>query len=222
MKAFFAILVTAMLGACVVIPPAVDRDADVLVIGDSILAWHRGKGQSIPDVIEDQTQRSVTNQSIAGAPFAGARGIPSQFVDGTWDVVVMNGGGNDIGAVCDGPAVQKAQTLDALISADGRRGPLPDFVRRLQQSGTPVIFVGYYPISVKGGPFLPCRATLDDLKSRQRQMAAGLDGVTFVDTADVIPPDNLALYASDLVHPSVDGAARIGVQIADVLRRIAP
>lgn len=213
-----SVLALCALSACVVIAPRVDPEADVLVIGDSILAWHRGKGASIPAVVEDQTQRRVTNQSIAGATFIGSRGITSQFATGDWDIVLMNGGGNDIGDVCGTSG--EAAVLDRLISAEGTQGAIPDFVRRVQATGADVIWLGYYPISVEGGPFTPCRATLDQLKDRQQAMARILDGVTFVDTGDVIAPDNLALYDGDLVHPSVDGAARIGVQVASVVRQL--
>ncbi|WP_375279337.1 SGNH/GDSL hydrolase family protein [Pseudooctadecabacter sp.] len=213
-----SVLALCALSACVVIAPRVDPDAEVLVIGDSILAWHRGKGASIPAVVEDQTQRGVTNQAIAGATFIGSRGIPSQFASGDWDIVLMNGGGNDIGDVCGTSG--EAAVLNRLISPDGTQGAIPDFVRRVRATGADVIWLGYYPISVEGGPFAPCRVTLDQLKARQQTMARILDGVTFVDTADVIAPDNLALYDGDLVHPSVDGAARIGVQVASVVRQL--
>lgn len=210
-----AVLAGAILTGCVVIAPPVDTDADVLAIGDSILAWHRGKGASIPAVVERRTGQKVTNQSIAGATFIGSRGIPTQFVAGDWDVVLINGGGNDIGDVCGTP--REAAVLEQLISSDGQRGAIPQFVRSLRSGGADVIWLGYYPISVAGGPFSPCRDTLNLLKARQRAMAVSLDGVAFVDPARVIAPDNLTLYDRDLVHPSVDGAARIGGLVASVL-----
>lgn len=130
--------------------------------------------------------------------------------------MVIKGGGNDIGDVC-GTAGESA-VLERMVSADGQRGAMPDYARDLRASGAYVIWLGCYPISVAGGPFVPCRATLDLLKARQMAIATALDGVIFVDTAEVIAPDNIDLFASDLVHTSVQGAARIGVQLADVVR----
>jgi len=47
------LLLTAILtlAGCSFVPPAANRDAQVIVVGDTILAWHRGSEQSLPSVV---------------------------------------------------------------------------------------------------------------------------------------------------------------------------
>ncbi len=92
------------------------------------MASNRTLGQSVADRLEALLGQEVVDKSVPGArfiyglPISGAAGlrIPAQFAAGDWDVVVMNGGGNDIlfgcgCGRCDG-------VLNRLISADGRPG----------------------------------------------------------------------------------------------------
>lgn len=205
-------LLAAVLAGCSVVAPPADGDADVLVVGDSILAWHRGTGRSIPDVVAAQTGLEVSNVAISGARFLGTQGIPSQYVAGDWDVVIFNGGGNDISPVCG--SGQERVVLDRLISADGQSGALPQFARRVVADGARAVVMRYYPVSVRGGPFAPCAATLSELGHRQARMAQALANVTFVDAGDAVRPDDLSAYGVDLVHPTPAGSATIGQLIA--------
>lgn len=215
---FWMLLLTAVLtlAGCSFVPVSANRDADVIVVGDSVLAWHRGTGRSIPAVVADQTGYSVSNVAVSGAEFLGPSGIPSQFVRNDWDWVIVDGGGNDLLPVCETP--DGSRILDALISDDGRGGAIPAFINSVATRDTQVAVVGYYPISDRGGPFAPCRALLDELAERQVLMAAANPDVVFVDTTRVIGPSDAAAYAPDLVHPSVRGAALVGQLVAATMR----
>jgi len=125
---------------CGFVPPPVDRSADVLVVGDSILAWHRGMGRSIPDVAAARTGLSISNVSVSGARFLGGQGIPTQYQTGDWKVVVFDGGGNDISAVCG--TTGEGAVLDRLISVDGLRGAIPEFASRVLGDGAQVVVLG--------------------------------------------------------------------------------
>ena len=98
------LLIVTGLSACTDTAPR--GGGDILVLGDSIMAWNGGR--SIPDVIANQTGRSVTSRDVPGAQFdngstiASAVGfdIQQQFPGGRWNWVVVNGGANDLSADC--------------------------------------------------------------------------------------------------------------------------
>lgn len=210
------LIVAFGLAACSAVPPQPNGDADIIVIGDSILAWQRGSARSIPSVIEGQTGLSVSNVSVSGARFLGAGGIPSQYVDGNWDWVILDGGGNDLLPWC---GTDEAQiVLDSIISADGTVGAMPSFITRVTTQGAQVILLGYYPVSDRGGRFLPCRSVLDELSLRQERFAATNPNVVFVDAGLVISASDSAAYAADLVHPSPRGVALVGQLTASKMR----
>jgi acyl-CoA thioesterase-1 len=205
--------------ACSFTAPGPDRDADVIVVGDSILAWHGRSGRSIPDVVARSTGLTISDVSISGAGFLGSQGIPTQYIASDWDWVIVNGGGNDLALGCQTPNGQRV--LDALISADGSRGAMPAFVNQVAMQGAQVIVLGYYPVSDLGGTFAPCSAVLDELAARQSRLAASNPDVIFVDSGQVIGVGDEAAYAADLVHPSPRGAALIGTLVGSVIVRNA-
>ena len=98
------LLIVTGLSACTDTAPR--GGGDILVLGDSIVAWNGGR--SIPDVIANQTGRSVPSRAVPGAQFdngstiASAVGfdIQQQFPGGRWNWVVVNGGANDLSADC--------------------------------------------------------------------------------------------------------------------------
>lgn len=204
---------------CSFVPPSADGDADIIVVGDSILAWHRGSGRSIPDVVEQASGLSVSNVAVNGARFLGAGNIPSQFVAGSWDWVIIDGGGNDLLPSCATPNANAI--LNALISQDGRNGAIPNFVNSVATGGTRVIVLGYYPVSARGGQFQPCISVLNELAARQARMAATNPAVLFVDSGQVISANDSASYAPDLVHPSPRGAALIGQLLSSTIQQNA-
>lgn len=212
----FALALTLVLAACAFVAPPINPTADILVVGDSIFAWHRGTGRSIPDVIESRSELTVSNIAVSGARFLGDDGIPAQYRAGAWQVVVFDGGGNDLSPVCG--SGDELPVLDRLISADGLRGAIPDFARQITTDGAKAIVLGYFPISAEGGPFEPCEATLNTLRDRQMRMASALSNVTFVDSRRAVDPADLTAYAPDLIHPSPRGAELVGGLVAATLR----
>lgn len=216
-RGLFGLVIVAWLTACSFAPPQLNRDADVIVVGDSILAWHRGTGRSIPEIVADATGLSVSNVAVNGARFLGEAGIPAQYATSDWDWVILDGGGNDLLPVCGTPNAQVV--LDNLISADGRSGAMPAFIRRAAGDGARVIVLGYYPVSDQGGPFVGCESALDELAARQAAMADQSQSVFFVDAGLVVGPMDAAAYAPDLVHPSPRGAALVGQLISSTMRR---
>ncbi|SHI89029.1 SGNH/GDSL hydrolase family protein [Wenxinia saemankumensis] len=195
------VLALLLLAGCV---PAADPGADWLAMGDSILAWHRAEGGDIPGVAADAAGVTVSNRAVSGAWLT--RDVARQDVDAPYEWLILTGGGNDLRPDCGTP--REAEALDAIEAETARL-----IAARTGQGGR-VALVGYYPVSVAGGPFAPCAEALEALGERQAALAAADPAVIFVDTAEVIDPADLSLYDPDLVHPSRPGATRIGALLA--------
>jgi hypothetical protein len=217
MRRILAVLaIVTGLSACTDTAPR--GGGDILVLGDSIMAWNGGR--SIPDVIANQTGRSVTSRAVPGAQsdngstIASAVGfdIQQQFPGGRWNWVVVNGGANDLSADCGCGAC--GASVNALISPDGQSGSIPAFLQRLRaQTGAQVMWMGYYAGSGSGS-FAGCRDDLVEIESRIATFAAGRPGIHFIDSEDVIDRGDRGLFAGDNVHPSARGSARIGAYLA--------
>lgn len=219
----FLLLSLLFLTACGDSP--VGRDARILAMGDSMMAWNGLSGQSIPDVVASELQEPVIDRSVTGArmiyrlPISGAAGlsIPKQYRAGPWDWVILNGGGNDLllgcgCAVCD-------RKLDKLISDDGAQGALPELVARIRAAGAKVIVLGYLRSPGRSSPIEACRDEGDILDARLTQLAARDDGVTFLPAAGLVPHGDLSFHAADRMHPSIKASRVIGGMVATVIRQ---
>ncbi|TNJ41195.1 SGNH/GDSL hydrolase family protein [Phaeobacter sp. B1627] len=193
-------------------------------MGDSLLAWNRLSGQSIPDVVEQSLEEPVVDRSVIAArmiyrlPVSGAAGlsIPKQYRPGPWDWVILNGGGNDLWFGCGcGRCTDK---LDKLLSEDGTRGAIAGVVQRIRADGARVVFVGYLRSPGRSSPIEPCKDEGDALDARVAAMAAGDEGVYFLSLADLVPHRDLSFHAADRVHPSFKAGRVIGQRIAAIIR----
>ncbi|PJE37142.1 SGNH/GDSL hydrolase family protein [Pseudooceanicola lipolyticus] len=203
--------------------PAPRADAEILVIGDSILAFHSFWGASVGDAVAEQMGVPVENRAVSGARFTStsarvtARGgdIRRQYVAGDWDWVLLNGGANDLMSECG--CQRCTANLDGLISADGRDGEIPRFVRGLTTGGTRVMLLGYYDGNVRPNPFARCQDEIDALNARMARLAARNAGVFYVTAAGAIDPADQRHWYVDRVHPSQLGARRIGARVAQAM-----
>jgi acyl-CoA thioesterase I len=195
---------------------------DILVIGDSVMAWNRGSGGDIGRVMAAELGREVNSRAVVGAGIrsggfgALARPIPSQLTAGRWNWVVINGGANDLGSACG--CVRCDATMDALVSKDGRTGDIPRLIGQARAQGAQVLWMGYYQTPA-GSLFAGCRPALVELERRIALYAGAQDGVYFVDAEDVMPLNRTDLLSGDRTHPSVTGSALIGRSLASVIAR---
>ena len=144
-------------------PCSADKDeAEILAIGDSILAFHSGSCASIPDVAGETLGRPVRNAAKSGAKVSPGFGhiwgdIRNQYLEGDWDWVVVEGGVNDLNNDCD--CGECSEVLDSLVSEDGAAGDVPQLVHRALDDGARVALMGYYdvPESASGSRTTPSR-----------------------------------------------------------------
>jgi lysophospholipase L1-like esterase len=217
MRYILIFLFLSLFAACSVQPS--HTSGDILVIGDSVLAWNRGTGQDVGRVIGDTLGREVTNRAMVGARLQASRisalggfSIPDQRPAGPWSWIVMNGGANDLAAACG--CQNCDSTLDSLITVDGMSGTIPDLISSARQQAAQVIWVGYYE-APNSRAFAACRPALVELEQRIARHAALRAGVTFLDAEDVMDRSAIHLLAPDRTHPSSAGSAIIGRYIAD-------
>jgi acyl-CoA thioesterase I len=198
--------------------------ARILVLGDSMFATNRANNAAVSDVLEAELGVKVLDRSVFAAryfyalPISGAAGLrlTSQFREGDWDWVVMNGGGNDLlfGCGC-GPC---QGVLNRLVSADGRSGAIPAYVARIRQTGARVIYSGYLRNPGMATPIKHCGPAGNELDRRLALMAGFDAGVTFVPMADLVPYRDTSFHAMDRIHPSFKGSRGIGQRIARVIK----
>ncbi|PTV97168.1 GDSL-like lipase/acylhydrolase family protein [Rhodobacter aestuarii] len=202
----------------------VPAQADILVMGDSLLAVNGLQGKSVAKELRRLLPgEHVRDRSKMGAsylyplPVTGAMGmsIPKQYRQGNWDWVVLNGGGNDVLWNCGcGPCTR---FLDKLITRDGMAGAIADQVRALRASGARVVFVGYLRSNGFDSPVDKCGPTGDEMDRRIGRLAKADPGVEFVPLADLVPEGDTSFYAPDRIHPSPKGSAAIAARIAKVI-----
>lgn len=216
------LMLTVGLASCTDVAPR--GGGDILVLGDSVMAWNGSRDASIGDALGAALDRNVINKAVPGAQFdnrsgiAGAVGfdIQRQVPPGRWNWVVLNGGANDLSADCSCGAC--GPVVDALIGPDAASGAIPAFVTRLrQETGAQVLWMGYYEGSGRGA-FAGCRDDLVAMEARIARFAARTPGVHFVDAEDVFDPRDPSHFAPDGIHPSAKASALIGAHLA---RRIA-
>lgn len=225
MKTFLALLISMLLTGCVNTVSGAQSQSRgdqprVLVLGDSLLAANRLVGGSVADALAVELGAKVTDRSVIGAryfyalPLSGAAGmrIPAQFRDDDWDVIVVNGGGNDIMFGCG--CGKCANMVDRLIGPGGVTGAIPSFVAELQATGAKVVFVGYLRSPGFTAPVEHCGPIGDEMDSRLARMDAAMKDVTFLPMSDLVPHGDRSYHGLDLIHPSSKGSAAIAARIA--------
>lgn len=200
--------------------------ARILVIGDSLLAWHSTSGASVADNLEKMLGEPVYDRSLAGArmlyvlPITGAMGlsIPKQFRKGDsgYDWVIVNGGGNDLWLGCGCGKCER--TMKRLIHAAGDRGAIPKLVARIRETGARVIWLGYLRSPGFNTPIEECKDEGDELEARIDRMSGFDDGVTFLSITDLVPPGDLSYHALDRIHPSPKASRAIAGRLAAIIR----
>lgn len=202
-----------------------EGSARILLLGDSMFASNTSTNGGVADVIEAALGLEVVDRSVLGAryfhalPISGSAGLKltAQFRPGPWDVIILNGGGNDLlfgcgCGRCDG-------ILDRLISPDGRQGAIPSFVAELRKTGAQVVYAGYLRNPGTRTAIKACGPAGNELDRRLVILDKLDPGMVFLPMSDLVPRGSLAYHQIDRIHPSRLGSREIGLRIA---RQIGP
>ncbi|MFN3721875.1 MAG: SGNH/GDSL hydrolase family protein [Paracoccaceae bacterium] len=218
-----ALLALALLFGCGE-PVSQGAGARVLLIGDSMFANNRANNKAVADVLEAELGAAVLDRSVFAAryfhalPISGAAGLrlTSQYREGDWDWVVMNGGGNDLLLGCGCSLCHGV--LNRLVTPDGRGGAIPAYVSRIRAGGARVVYAGYLRNPGMGTPIKHCGPAGNELDRRLTLMAGFDAGVTFVPMADLVPYRDASFHAIDRIHPSFKGSQGIARRLAAVIK----
>ena len=193
---------------------------EVVLIGDSMLAWNRGEGGAIGHVIAAETGLNVADRSISGTRMLdGDDAIPGQLVansSGKWRWLVMDGGGNDVNDTC--ACGDCGAVMDQLLSADGSKGAFVDLLDGKATLFDKAIVVGYpTPAANAQHGFDRCHEELKVLRQRWVKLASLRANVWFVNGADAFGPSQTSMYDPDGVHPSIAGSEALGKLVSGTI-----
>ena len=193
---------------------------EVLMLGDSLLAWFREEGASVGDVLDASSSFSVANLAVSGSMvLEGEESIPSQYVPGDWGWIVFDGGGNDANDLCECGVCD--EILSEIIDGSTNEGVVPDFAQAMRNAGHRVLVLGYYgmPASAQHG-FHRCNDEAAVLNQRYERFAEATEGVYYFNLGTIVSPNDLRDYDDDHVHPSERGTQRMGEAIGAYLEQI--
>ncbi|MFD1509232.1 SGNH/GDSL hydrolase family protein [Lacimonas salitolerans] len=205
---------------------SVGPQARIIAIGDSLMAWNTLAGRSIPQIVAGALKEPVETRAVSGAhviynlPMTGAMGmrISAQFGKDSPDWVLVTGGGNDLWLGCGCSRCHRR--MDRMVSPDGRKGAVPDLMRRIRATGAQVIYIGYLRSPGWTSIIDGCRDEGDAFEARLNVMARQIDGVHFLSNADLVPHGDTSFHAPDGIHPSIKGSTAIGQRVAALIRKL--
>ena len=195
----------------------------ILLLGDSMFASNKGTDGGVADAIEAALGLEVIDRSVPGAryshalPVSGSAGmnLTAQFKPGPWEVIVVNGGGNDLLFGCGCGRCEGV--LDRLISSDGRRGTIPSYVAELRKTGAQVVYAGYMRNPGTSTPIKGCGPAGNELDRRLGELDKLEPGMVFLPMSDLVPYGSLSYHQIDRIHPSRTGSREIGLRIARLI-----
>ncbi|MBV2359606.1 SGNH/GDSL hydrolase family protein [Thalassococcus sp. CAU 1522] len=224
----FRRLISLALALCLLVPSPVAAEVPrVLLIGDSLLASHKVSGRSVAHYLERYLEAPVRNRSVLGArmiyklPVTGALGlsIPAQFrTDEDWDIVIVNGGGNDLWMGC---ACRRCdRKMNRLISESGTRGEVPKLLARIHKTGARIIYVGYLRSPGIVTPIEACKDEGDAFEARIATLAGKVQGIDYLSLQDLVPHGDASWLALDGVHPATKTSREIARRLADMIKPV--
>lgn len=198
----------AMLVGC---EAGAELDGDILAIGDSFLDYHTPDAD-IATVAGQALGLGVDMLAAGGTTMLDEYSIADSYVNEGHTLMIASGGGNDFagcvcGESCDG-------VMDRLISTDGTEGAIPDLVYRALSDGRYVAWAGYMRPMPDAEEFASCTGELDVLRDRLQRLDDTEDNMIFVDGSQIGTGSEPGLYEPDGYHPSPEGCAAVGAEIA--------
>ena len=122
-------------------------ETPILAIGDLYFDYNTEDEESIPAFTGRALGVSVQNNAIGGTRVSSGdpySDIPSQYEEGDWSWVLVNGGGNDLNEECGCGDCE--ENINGIISEDGQSGDMVSLIEKIVEDGSRVAWVGYYNI----------------------------------------------------------------------------
>lgn len=181
---------------------------NILTIGDSMMVWNLRN--SIPSRLDRMTNAEVVNRARIGARVLGGN-IESQFFQSDWDIVVVNGGGNDLLFGCG--CLRCDRTIERLISSDLQSGAFVDLLTTIRQTVPKVFYVGYLRSPGVNSAIEHCADEGTELEERIRQFMDKHEGMHFVSLVGLVREGETVFHSFDMIHPSSYGSHAISMML---------
>jgi acyl-CoA thioesterase-1 len=210
--------------------PGAGGEAEILAVGDSIMATHSPLCQGVAGHAAIALDRFVEDHSVGGRRLDHPDSdddITGQYEPGPWEWVVMTGGGNDLLQECgcnvEGHDEQACwDTVDSLLDLEAGTGELIAFleqVRADEGNAATVLLLGYYPfMDSSWANFDGCNGYLPELNGRYEALAEQEEDLVFLSTEATMDleahPERILF---DGIHPSVEGAQALGALVAEAI-----
>lgn len=209
-------LIAAFLLGC---PEDMPEDADILVVGDSLMDFNR-PDEDVASVMSGELSLTHAFAAAGGTTLLGDErsSIGGQYVAGPYRVLLVSGGGNDLGEGCQ-CGVDCDSVIDQLLSSDSSSGVARDLVDRAIADGLSVVWVGYMRPMPDAEEFSACGGELDIIRDRMAAMDQALGEMVFVDGVTVGDGTDPSMYAEDGYHPSPQGSEGLGLAAAEAARQ---
>jgi len=191
-----------------------DRNLRILTIGDSLMAWNSIGNGSVADALSLITGTDVVDRSVV-ASFLLTGGIDRQYLEGDWDWVVTNGGGNDLWLGCGCRRCENS--MNTMISPDGKSGRIADLLLRARAGGAKVIYVGYLRSPGINTPIEHCKADGNELERRIELFTNSYPDIYFVSLTDLVPFGARNYLSFDRIHPSRVTSFLIAERISELI-----
>ncbi len=210
--------------------PQETRTHKILAVGDSFTAYYSnnvsGCCQSYTDYASIEIDEYIQNEAVGGARMSGGSylPIPQQYANakaanGTYDLVILSGGGNDLmqecpvaaqpcSVACAGKKQEIAQETIALIT-------------QMVADGSHVMMVG--GVLTSNFSLFPDTDYYNEcwlLDTSAQDYADSHPNVSYVNARDLADQNNPADYAIDGLHPSISLTQKIGKRVGDALEPI--
>lgn len=191
------------------------KNQKILTLGDSLMAWNSLGNGSVADAISLISGAEIVDRSIV-ASFLLTGGIDRQYLEGDWDWVVTNGGGNDLWLGCGCRRCENS--LDSMMSPDGKTGRIADLLLRARSGGARVIYVGYLRSPGIETPIEHCKADGEELERRIELFARTHPDIYFISLVDLVPFGARNYLSWDRIHPSRVASFLIAERISEVIK----
>lgn len=198
---------------------ALPSDKKILTIGDSILAWGTPTCTSVSHQIGLHQNDFANVEAISGTQLTrGNNRISEQYFEDDWDWVILDGGANDVNKQCG--CVESCEVvIDILSSKDGSQGAMVELVQQILLSRAQILMLGYYPMPAEAWyGFEECGDELEEINKRYSRIAGRYSNVHFAPLQEVMNWEEYPeLLDSDDVHPSTEGAERLGGHLSALI-----
>jgi lysophospholipase L1-like esterase len=188
------------------------------IVGDSLFATDKNGAGSLANMIGLHFHASkVQNAAVGGATVLGLgnNSVQNQRLDGTLDLLILGGGGNDF-SKCGTDKKCLSGKIDKFVSPDLESGAFPKIIEKYKSENTIAVIL-YTSIVANHAPkkwkAMVKSGLAASYAERMSSLANSENNVLWLDAATVLKPDIKSHWLNDGFHPSSLGYKLLSEQL---------